>query len=156
MTMLIILLAAAGAVAVLALTFLLICLLRGRASGDAARISDASKAPADVELGKTDQSGGSKKAAELGIAGVERWTLKQVEAATEQFSASRLVEDGGHSSVYKGQAPDGTAVAVKRAKKSSMEGKNLFKQEVRTLEGASRCLLSHVISYHGGNVQSIW
>ena len=125
----VIVLAATGA-AVLACVVLLICLLHGGATSDSAKVSDSTKAPPDVELGKTDKTGGSGKSAELGIAGVERWTLKQVEAATEQFSASRLVEDGGHSSVYKGQAPDGTAVAVKRAKKSSMEGKNLFKQEV--------------------------
>ncbi|KAL0675181.1 hypothetical protein Bca4012_003162 [Brassica carinata] len=56
--------------------------------------------------------------------------VKTIEAATDQFSETKTIGQGGFGVVYKGTLPDGTKVAVKRLSKNSGQGTEEFKNEV--------------------------
>ncbi|KAJ0250276.1 Protein kinase domain-containing protein [Hirschfeldia incana] len=56
--------------------------------------------------------------------------FKTIEAATDQFSETNKVGQGGFGEVYKGTFPNGTDVAVKRLSKNSGQGAEEFKNEV--------------------------
>lgn len=43
--------------------------------------------------------------------------MHQVARATQNFSSSLLIGEGGFGTVYKGELPDGQVVAIKRARK---------------------------------------
>ncbi|KAL3737616.1 hypothetical protein ACJRO7_019193 [Eucalyptus globulus] len=63
------------------------------------------------------------------------FTMKEIYAATRNFSPSFKIGQGGFGTVYKGRLADGMVVAVKRAKKSVYD-KHLgveFQSEIRTL-----------------------
>ncbi|KFK30804.1 hypothetical protein AALP_AA6G028100 [Arabis alpina] len=59
-----------------------------------------------------------------------QFDLKTVEAATDEFSKSNKVGQGGFGEVYKGTFPNGLQVAVKRLSKTSGQGEREFKNEV--------------------------
>lgn len=67
--------------------------------------------------------------------GSVKFTIEQINKATNNFSVSFKIGQGGFGTVYKGQLEDGTMVAVKRAKKI-VYGNHLgneFATEVQTL-----------------------
>ena len=49
--------------------------------------------------------------------GLVHLSMSQVTKATQNFSASMRIGEGGFGTVYKAQLPDGQVVAIKRAKK---------------------------------------
>ncbi|XP_010529578.1 PREDICTED: putative cysteine-rich receptor-like protein kinase 35 [Tarenaya hassleriana] len=55
--------------------------------------------------------------------------VKTIEAATNRFSESNKLGEGGFGEVYKGTLPNGTQVAVKRLSKTSSQGAREFKNE---------------------------
>ncbi|XP_010529580.1 PREDICTED: putative cysteine-rich receptor-like protein kinase 35 [Tarenaya hassleriana] len=59
-----------------------------------------------------------------------QFDFKTIEAATNRFSDSNKIGQGGFGKVYKGMLPDGTEVAVKRLAKNSRQGSREFKNEV--------------------------
>ncbi|KAG8364122.1 hypothetical protein BUALT_Bualt19G0094000 [Buddleja alternifolia] len=61
---------------------------------------------------------------EVHLGQLKRFSLRELQVATENFSNKNILGIGGFSEVYKGQLADGTLVAVKRLKKE------------RTLDGA--------------------
>ncbi|CAN6860095.1 unnamed protein product [Brassica oleracea] len=56
--------------------------------------------------------------------------FKTIEAATNKFSRSNKVGQGGFGEVYKGKLPNGAEVAVKRLSRNSGQGTQEFKNEV--------------------------
>ncbi|CAN1224392.1 G-type lectin S-receptor-like serine/threonine-protein kinase At4g27290 [Linum perenne] len=54
-------------------------------------------------------------------------------AATENFSPTKILGQGGFGSVYKGCLPDGLEIAVKRLSKNSGQGIEEFKNEIRLI-----------------------
>ncbi|CAI5470315.1 unnamed protein product [Closterium sp. Yama58-4] len=56
--------------------------------------------------------------------------LNDLQVATNGFSEESAVGDVGYSTVYRGEGPNGEAWAVKRAKRVSLEGSHLFRNEV--------------------------
>ncbi|KAJ4876285.1 putative cysteine-rich receptor-like protein kinase 35 [Raphanus sativus] len=58
-----------------------------------------------------------------------QFSFKTIEAATDKFSDSNLIGQGGFGEVYRGRLPTGTEVAVKRLSKSSGQGDQEFKNE---------------------------
>ncbi|CAH8360115.1 unnamed protein product [Eruca vesicaria subsp. sativa] len=58
-----------------------------------------------------------------------QFDFKTVEAATDKFSRSNRLGQGGFGEVYKGVLPNGTEVAVKRLSKTSGQGAEEFKTE---------------------------
>ncbi|XP_010540946.1 PREDICTED: cysteine-rich receptor-like protein kinase 11 [Tarenaya hassleriana] len=59
-----------------------------------------------------------------------QFDFKTIEAATNQFSHSNRLGQGGFGDVYKGTLPNGSVVAVKRLSKTSGQGDREFKNEV--------------------------
>ncbi|PNX73822.1 cysteine-rich receptor-like protein kinase [Trifolium pratense] len=56
--------------------------------------------------------------------------LTIIQQATDNFSESSKLGEGGFGPVYKGTLPDGTEVAVKRLSETSGQGSEEFKNEV--------------------------
>ncbi|CAL9226544.1 unnamed protein product [Arabidopsis halleri] len=63
-------------------------------------------------------------------AGSLQFDFKAIEAATNKFSESNKLGQGGFGQVYKGTFPNGLQVAVKRLSKTSGQGEKEFKNEV--------------------------
>ncbi|KAG7541801.1 Protein kinase domain [Arabidopsis thaliana x Arabidopsis arenosa] len=63
-------------------------------------------------------------------AGSLQFDFKAIEAATNKFSESNKLGQGGFGQVYKGTLPNGVQVAMKRLSKTSGQGEKEFKNEV--------------------------
>uniref|UniRef100_A0A7N0TWQ0 RING-type E3 ubiquitin transferase n=1 Tax=Kalanchoe fedtschenkoi TaxID=63787 RepID=A0A7N0TWQ0_KALFE len=61
-----------------------------------------------------------------------RYTIEEIEAATERFSESRKIGGGGYGPVYKGIL-DHTPVAIKVLRPDATQGRSQFQQEVEIL-----------------------
>ncbi|CAN1855204.1 G-type lectin S-receptor-like serine/threonine-protein kinase RKS1 [Linum perenne] len=58
------------------------------------------------------------------------FSLSSIQAATNNFSPTTKLGEGGYSLVYKGKLPNGREVAVKRLSKNSSQGLEQFRNEV--------------------------
>ncbi|XP_019086464.1 PREDICTED: cysteine-rich receptor-like protein kinase 19 isoform X4 [Camelina sativa] len=63
-------------------------------------------------------------------AGSLQFDFRAIEAATDNFSESKKLGQGGFGQVYKGTFPSGVQVAVKRLSKTSGQGEREFEYEV--------------------------
>ncbi|XVE51728.1 hypothetical protein DITRI_Ditri02bG0064300 [Diplodiscus trichospermus] len=61
------------------------------------------------------------------------FSYSELKAATENFSPSKKLGEGGFGSVYKGTLADGRVVAVKQLSVASHQGKNQFVTEIATI-----------------------
>uniref|UniRef100_A0A7N0SW70 RING-type E3 ubiquitin transferase n=1 Tax=Kalanchoe fedtschenkoi TaxID=63787 RepID=A0A7N0SW70_KALFE len=61
-----------------------------------------------------------------------RYTIEEIEAATERFSESRKIGEGGYGPVYMGTL-DHTPVAIKVLRPDAAQGRSQFQQEVEIL-----------------------
>ncbi|XWS16076.1 hypothetical protein CRYUN_Cryun34aG0054500 [Craigia yunnanensis] len=61
------------------------------------------------------------------------FSYSELKAATEDFSPSRKLGEGGFGPVYKGTLSDGRVVAVKQLSVASHQGKNQFVTEIATI-----------------------
>ncbi|KAF1864939.1 hypothetical protein Lal_00004312 [Lupinus albus] len=61
-----------------------------------------------------------------------RYTIEEIEAATDQFSSSKKIGEGGYGPVYKGKL-DHTPVAIKILSPDASQGRKQFQQEVEVL-----------------------
>ncbi|KAM6551346.1 hypothetical protein CsatB_001154 [Cannabis sativa] len=74
------------------------------------------------------------------------FTLKQIKAATNDFDYANKIGEGGFGPVYKGQFPDGTAIAVKQLSSGSRQGNREFLNEI----GMISCLQHpNLVKLHG-------
>ncbi|CAL1411896.1 unnamed protein product [Linum trigynum] len=71
--------------------------------------------------------------ASIRIEGVKDFTYAEMALATNNFSSSALVGQGGYGKVYKGILADGTLVAIKRAQEGSLQGEKEFLTEIQLL-----------------------
>ncbi|XP_031501483.1 cysteine-rich receptor-like protein kinase 10 isoform X2 [Nymphaea colorata] len=60
-------------------------------------------------------------------------SLRSIEYATDKFSESNKLGEGGYGPVYKGRFPDGQEVAVKRLSGRSKQGLKQFRNEVELI-----------------------
>ncbi|KAL1220875.1 Cysteine-rich receptor-like protein kinase 4 [Cardamine amara subsp. amara] len=67
---------------------------------------------------------------DITTAGSLQFDFKAIESATDKFSESNKLGQGGFGQVYKGTFPNGVQVAVKRLSKTSGQGEKEFKNEV--------------------------
>ncbi|KAL8268518.1 hypothetical protein R6Q59_002316 [Mikania micrantha] len=122
--------------------------------------SDTFTSTSDVS-GASDSTEGRKRGTARSIYGVQndsthmkepgsvKFTMAEIHQATKNFSLALKVGQGGFGTVYKGQLPDGTLVAVKRAKKS-MYDKNLggeFQSEIQALSKVEHLSLVKCYGY---------
>ncbi|XP_019707763.1 U-box domain-containing protein 35 [Elaeis guineensis] len=61
-----------------------------------------------------------------------KYTIEEIEAATENFSEKRKIGEGGYGPVYKGYL-DHTAAAIKVLRPDAAQGRSQFQQEVEIL-----------------------
>ncbi|XP_066312658.1 receptor-like serine/threonine-protein kinase SD1-8 [Miscanthus floridulus] len=73
------------------------------------------------------------KSAEKDVDDLQLFDLAVVLAATDSFSASNKIGEGGFGPVYMGKLEDGQEVAVKRLSRRSMQGAVEFKNEVKLI-----------------------
>ncbi|KAJ4840529.1 hypothetical protein Tsubulata_027341 [Turnera subulata] len=59
-----------------------------------------------------------------------QFDFETIEAATERFSESKKLGEGGFGEVYQGTLPNGQEIAVKRLSRGSVQGAGEFKNEV--------------------------
>lgn len=62
--------------------------------------------------------------------GVQVFTYKELEVATEGFSERNVIGNGGHGVVYKGVLSDGTVAAIKMLHWQGKQGERAFRIEV--------------------------
>nr|XP_023895111.1 probable leucine-rich repeat receptor-like protein kinase At5g49770 isoform X4 [Quercus suber] len=78
-----------------------------------------------------DQS--NKGGSVIKVKGVGWFSLKELEKYTNHFSVANEIGSGGYGKVYQGSLPTGQLIAIKRAKKESMQGGLEFKTEIELL-----------------------
>ncbi|GJP50582.1 hypothetical protein CLOM_g9733 [Closterium sp. NIES-68] len=78
---------------------------------------------------------------------VKAVSLPVILEATQHFSATQLLGEGGHGSVYRGLAPTGHTWAVKRSKIVNLKGLQLFQNEVDNLSKVSHRNLVKLLAY---------
>ncbi|PRQ50611.1 putative protein kinase RLK-Pelle-RLCK-IXb family [Rosa chinensis] len=77
-----------------------------------------------------------KKASEARACDISyrKYTIEEIESATNNFSISCKIGEGGYGPVYKGE-PDHTPVAIKALRPDAAQGQSQFQQEVKLLSG---------------------
>ncbi|XP_040383000.1 probable LRR receptor-like serine/threonine-protein kinase At2g23950 [Oryza brachyantha] len=96
----------------------------------------------DVEDG-----GGGEAAAVARLGNVRRFGLRELQAATDGFSARNILGKGGFGDVYRGRLADGTVVAVKRLKDPSASGEAQFRTEVEMISLAVHRHLLRLVGF---------
>ncbi|XP_062224642.1 probable LRR receptor-like serine/threonine-protein kinase At1g06840 isoform X2 [Phragmites australis] len=81
------------------------------------------------------------------VDGVKCFTFEEMVVATSNFNISAQVGQGGYGIVYKGNLADGTAVAIKRAHESSLQGSNEFCTEIELLSRLHHRNLVSLVGY---------
>ncbi|KAK6943342.1 Protein kinase domain [Dillenia turbinata] len=81
------------------------------------------------------------------IEGVRGFSFEELEVATNNFSISAQVGQGGYGKVYRGILTDGTIVAIKRAQEGSLQGQKEFFTEIETLSRLHHRNLVSLVGY---------
>ncbi|KAL8101363.1 hypothetical protein AgCh_033299 [Apium graveolens] len=84
------------------------------------------------------------------VKGIQVFTYKDLEVATEKFSETNVIGNGGFGVVYKGILSDGKMAAVKMLHGEWKRGERAFRKE--RISRASRGLLIHQILTSGAKV----
>ncbi|KAE8675370.1 Receptor-like serine/threonine-protein kinase ALE2 [Hibiscus syriacus] len=79
--------------------------------------------------------------------GVQVFTYKELELATDNFSEANVTRKGGSSVVYKGVLVDGTVVAIKRLHRDRKRGERAFRMEVDLLSRLKSPYLVELLGY---------
>lgn len=72
-----------------------------------------------------------------------KYTIEEIEEATEMFAASNKIGEGGYGPVYKAKLAH-TPVAIKVLRPDAAQGKKQFQQEVNFFKNLSRQLLHFI------------
>ncbi|KAK7372243.1 hypothetical protein VNO80_05617 [Phaseolus coccineus] len=83
----------------------------------------------------------------LKVEGVRSFDYKEMALATNNFSESAQIGEGGYGKVYKGRFSDGTVVAIKRAQEGSLQGEREFLTEIELLSRLHHRNLVSLIGY---------
>ncbi|GMQ08337.1 hypothetical protein CsSME_00052111 [Camellia sinensis var. sinensis] len=128
-----------------------------------------SGAPGSLTFGSRPSSSMSFSSSVLAYTGTAKiFSLNDIERATNNFDASRILGEGGFGLVYSGILDDGRKVAVKVLKRDDQQGTREFLAEVEMLsrlhhrnlvkligictEGHTRCLIYELVP--NGSVES--
>ncbi|EAZ24876.1 hypothetical protein OsJ_08656 [Oryza sativa Japonica Group] len=92
------------------------------------RISAEMKALKETEERLKSMGGGGSR----GAVRYRKYTIEEIELATEHFADGRKIGEGGYGPVYKGHL-DHTPVAIKVLRPDAAQGRSQFNQEVEVL-----------------------
>jgi Leucine-rich repeat (LRR) protein len=81
------------------------------------------------------------------VAGVKDFDFEEMTLATNNFSDSMQIGQGGYGRVYKGLLNDGTVVAIKRAREGSLQGEKEFSTEIELLSRLHHRNLVSLLGY---------
>ncbi|KAK1370621.1 Serine/threonine-protein kinase CDL1 [Heracleum sosnowskyi] len=81
------------------------------------------------------------------VKGIQVFTYKDLEVATENFSETNVIGNGGFGVVYKGILSDGNMAAVKMLHREGKQGERAFRQEVDLLSTLHSPYLMELIGY---------
>ncbi|KAL8133902.1 hypothetical protein AgCh_009099 [Apium graveolens] len=81
------------------------------------------------------------------VKGIQVFTYKDLEVATEKFSETNVIGNGGFGVVYKGILSDGKMAAVKMLHRKGMQGDRAFRQEVDLLSTLHSPYLMELLGY---------
>ncbi|OMO89240.1 hypothetical protein COLO4_19841 [Corchorus olitorius] len=79
--------------------------------------------------------------------GVQVFTYKALEMATDNFSEVNVIGNGGFGVVYKGILADGTVAAIKRLQRDGKQGERAFRMEVDLLSRLNSPYLVELLGY---------
>ncbi|XP_068647095.1 probable LRR receptor-like serine/threonine-protein kinase At4g30520 [Aristolochia californica] len=81
------------------------------------------------------------------LGNLRRFILKELQAATDNFSSKNILGKGGFGNVYRGRLADGTVVAVKRLNETTGSGELQFRTEVEMISLAVHRNLLRLLGY---------
>ncbi|KAG0448724.1 hypothetical protein HPP92_027694 [Vanilla planifolia] len=85
---------------------------------------------------------------EVHLSQLKRFSLRELQVATDSFSPNNILGRGGFGKVYKGRLADGSLVAVKRQKeKRTPAGELQFQTEVEMISMAVHCNLLRLLGF---------
>ncbi|GBG74007.1 hypothetical protein CBR_g17717 [Chara braunii] len=86
---------------------------------------------------------------------VQKFTLREMQKATDEFNGSNIVGEGSYGKVYKGRLSSGAEVAIKRADPERRSGTYEFQNEVKLLSRVRHRHLVRLIGYCKTNAEQI-
>ncbi|XP_052194347.1 probable serine/threonine-protein kinase PBL7 [Diospyros lotus] len=81
------------------------------------------------------------------LRGVQVFTYKELEEATDQFSEANVIGIGGYGVVYRGVLRDGTVAAIKKLQREGKQGERAFRIEVDLLSRLHSPYLVELLGY---------
>ncbi|KAL5231550.1 hypothetical protein ABZP36_030326 [Zizania latifolia] len=100
-----------------------------------------------LEMGRDVEDGGGCGDVVARLGNVRQFGLRELQAATDGFSAKNILGKGGFGDVYRGKLSDGTVVAVKRLKDPSASGEAQFRTEVEMISLAVHRHLLRLVGF---------
>ncbi|XWS58231.1 hypothetical protein CRYUN_Cryun08bG0016700 [Craigia yunnanensis] len=91
--------------------------------------------------------GGSMRTPPSRYRGVQVFTYKELELATDKFSEVNVIGNGGFGVEYKGVLADGTVAAIKRLHRDGKQGERAFRMEVDLLSRLNSPYLVELLGY---------
>ncbi|EEF49797.1 conserved hypothetical protein [Ricinus communis] len=79
--------------------------------------------------------------------GVQVFTYKELEVATDRFSEANVIGNGGYGVVYKSVLADGTLAAIKMFRREGKQGERAFRIEVDLLSRLHSPYLVELLGY---------
>ncbi|KAK9691867.1 hypothetical protein RND81_09G225400 [Saponaria officinalis] len=92
-------------------------------------------------------AGGSNRISQYRFKGVQVFTYKELELATDNFSEANMIGHGGYGVVYKGVLCDGTLAAIKMVHRDGKPGERAFRIEVDLLSRLQSPYLVELLGY---------
>ncbi|XP_047337565.1 probable serine/threonine-protein kinase PBL7 [Impatiens glandulifera] len=100
----------------------------------------------DVNGGRCLYGANSVRVPTIKVKGVQVFTFKELEVATDRFSDGNVIGNGGFGVVYRGVLKDGIVAAIKRLHREGKQGERAFRIEVDLL---SRLNSTYLVQLHG-------
>ncbi|XP_002988428.2 probable serine/threonine-protein kinase PBL7 [Selaginella moellendorffii] len=133
---------ASAALVLVAIAFAYYCYLRHKARAPRQEVAEQAKSVTSqsISLSRRSSYNGSTSEAQV-------FTYKQMQAATNNFTTSNEVGQGGFGSVFRGVLPDGRTAAIKQLDRGGKQGDREFRVEVDMLSRLHSPHLLELIGY---------
>nr|GMD42118.1 probable serine/threonine-protein kinase PBL7 [Ipomoea batatas] len=103
--------------------------------------------PADGSGGCLYGSSSMGRQPQAKVRGIQVFTYKELEVATEKFSEGNVIGNGGYGAVYRGVLRDGTVAAIKVLQREGKQWERAFRLEVDILSRLHSPYLVQLLGY---------